>query len=150
MKRFSFVRMLLVSASLLGIGAMAAAQQAASPVQPKRVDIGKIEYEGKCATCHGTAGRGDGPTASYLTRKASDLTILAKNNGGILPVAQMYEIIAGSQEVAGHGTRDMPVWGQAYRIQAAEYYSDMPYDPEAYVRARILALIEYINRLQAQ
>ncbi len=44
----------------------------------------------------------------------------------------------------------MPVWGTAYRIQAAEHYMDAPYDPESYVRARVLALIEYINRMQSK
>jgi hypothetical protein len=44
----------------------------------------------------------------------------------------------------------MPTWGNAYRIKAAEYYLDSPYDPEAFVRARILALIEYISRLQVK
>ena len=49
-----------------------------------------------------------------------------------------------------HGTRDMPIWGRDYKIKAAEYYMEAPYDPDAYVRARILALLEYINRLQAK
>jgi hypothetical protein len=51
---------------------------------------------------------------------------------------------------AGHGTRDMPIWGQEYSVQAASYYVDVPYDQQAYVRGRILALAEYLNRLQAQ
>jgi hypothetical protein len=47
----------------------------------------------------------------------------------------------GEQQVAGHGTREMPVWG--------EYYWELPYVfSEAYVRARVLAVIEYIYRLQ--
>lgn len=41
-------------------------------------------------------------------------------------------------------------WGRDYRIKAAEYYFDVPYDPEVYVRGRILALIDYINRIQAK
>lgn len=62
----------------------------------------------------------------------------------------MYDVIYGQKEVPVHGTRDMPVWGRAYKIEAAEHYVDVAYDPEAYVRARVLALIEYINRLQAK
>ena len=27
-------------------------------------------------------------------------------------------------------------------------YMDVPYDPEVYVRTRILSLVEYLNRLQ--
>ena len=55
-----------------------------------------------------------------------------------------------SRGIPLHGTREMPVWGRDYGIEAGEYYMEVPYDREAYVRGRILALIEYINRLQAK
>ena len=32
--------------------------------------------------------------------------------------------------------------------KAAQNHADVDYDPEAFVRARILALIEYLSRLQ--
>jgi len=44
----------------------------------------------------------------------------------------------------------MAIWGRAYNIKAAEYYVDVPYDQEAWVRSRILALAEYLNRLQVK
>lgn len=44
----------------------------------------------------------------------------------------------------------MPVWGYQFRVQAGEYYGEVPYDPEVYVRTRVLALIDYISRLQAK
>jgi len=44
----------------------------------------------------------------------------------------------------------MPIWGQQYSVKAAEYYIDVPYNQEAYVRGRILSLVEYLNRLQAK
>ena len=44
----------------------------------------------------------------------------------------------------------MPIWGNQYRVRAAEYYIDVPYDPEVFVRAKILALIDYISRLQVK
>jgi hypothetical protein len=44
----------------------------------------------------------------------------------------------------------MPIWGRDYQVKAAEYYMDVPYDAEAYVRTRILALVDYLNRLQAK
>lgn len=135
------VILVLIGAALFSTAV--AAQPASSTAQPNPIDIGKIEYESKCATCHGTTGKGDGPTAPYLMRKPTDLTMLAKNNNGILPVAAMYEIIRGDKEVPGHGTRDMPVWGQNLL--------DLPYIfPEVYARARVLATIEYIYRLQAK
>lgn len=115
--------------------------------QPAKVDLGKKEFQENCVNCHGTNGKGYGPYVELLRRSPPDLTQLAKKNGGILPVNRMYETIEGAN-VPSHGSRDMPIWGNDYRIRAAEYYRDVDYNPEAYVRARILALIEYIDRLQ--
>jgi hypothetical protein len=44
----------------------------------------------------------------------------------------------------------MPVWGDRYTVRAAEHYVDVPYEPERYVRAQILAVTEYVYRLQAK
>ena len=118
--------------------------------QTKPADFGQREYLASCATCHGADAKGSGPLRPYLTKSPGDLTVLAKKNGGILPAARMYAVIEGSQEVAGHGSRDMPAWGYNYRLQAAEYYMDVPYNADAFVRAKILALIEYINRVQVK
>lgn len=115
----------------------------------QKFDLGKREYESNCAVCHGTAGKGDGPYAG-LDIKVPDITTLAKRNGGVFPFALVYETVDGTQMTKAHGTRDMPIWGQDYKIKAAEYYVDVPYNPEAYVRARILALTEYVARLQAK
>jgi len=35
-------------------------------------------------------------------------------------------------------------------VRAAEYYGEFPYDAAQYVRSRVLALIEYISRLQVK
>lgn len=40
----------------------------------------------------------------------------------------------------------MPIWGAQYRAKAGQYV----YDPEVWVRNRILTLIEYINGLQVR
>jgi hypothetical protein len=60
------------------------------------------------------------------------------------------EIIDGRQPLAAHGPQDMPIWGGRYLEKAAGSYMDVPYDYEAYVRTRVLALAEYIYRLQAK
>lgn len=149
MMKCSLSRTVLATAALVVASGVASAQQK-GPAKVKPVDYGKTEFEAKCSSCHGTKGKGDGPVKPFLTRSPPDLSRLAQNNGGILPVAQMYDVITGAKGVSVHGTRDMPVWGTAYRIEAAEYYVDVPYDPESYVRGRVLTLIEYINRLQAK
>lgn len=137
----------IIQAALLGASLAIAATAA---LGQGKIDLGKREFDANCASCHGMKGTGDGPNTPYLNRKPTDLTKLARANGGILPVNRLYESIDGTLAVAGHGSRDMPTWGNAYRTRAAEYYVDVPYDPEGFVRARILALIDYISRLQVK
>jgi mono/diheme cytochrome c family protein len=133
-KRMGWVAM----AALLATGAMA----------QQKADLGKREYDSNCAICHGRDGKGNGPYVELLKRSPPDLTTMARRNGGVFPVAKSYDVIEGAGP--GHGTRDMPIWGMAYNVKAAEYYVDVPYDREAFVRGRILSLIEYLNRLQAK
>jgi hypothetical protein len=86
-----------------------------------------------------------------LVTKIADLTTLSKRNNGVFPFARVAEIIDGRETVKAHGTRDMPIWGRDYYLrEAQEAYMDVPYEPEAYVRTRILALTEYVHRLQAK
>lgn len=115
-----------------------------------KYDFGKREYDSNCASCHGVGGRGDGPYNAYLNKSSSNLTQLARSNGGVFPYQRVYEVIDGRQSVGLHGTRDMPIWGTDYLAKAAADYMDVPYDPELYVRTRIMALIDYIGRLQAK
>jgi mono/diheme cytochrome c family protein len=118
--------------------------------QDRTADLGKREFESNCAVCHGMKGKGDGPYAGLGETRVCDLTLLARKNAGVFPFKRVYEHIDGTETVKAHGTREMPIWGTDYRIKAGEYYVDVPYNPEAYVRARILALVEYVHRLQAK
>jgi mono/diheme cytochrome c family protein len=111
-------------------------------------DLGKREYDSNCASCHGSDGKGAGPFVEFLKRSPPDLTTLARRNGGVFPVARAYQVIEGAGP--GHGTRDMPIWGRDYRVQAGEYYVDVPYDPAVYARTRMLALVDYLARIQAK
>lgn len=138
-----------VKAALATWGLLAGAVAMAQPVQPLRSDFGKREFDSKCAVCHGLNAKGQGPVVEMLRKPPPDLTLLARRNNGVFPMERLYQVIDGA-DVPAHGTRDMPIWGQDYRVKAGEYYMEMPYDPNAYVRARILALLEYINRLQAK
>jgi len=135
----------LVGAAVVGLPSFAAAQQ--------KHDLGKREYDSNCAVCHGQRGKGDGPYGPLMGKGeigASDLTTLARRNNGVFPFARVYEFVDGTQMVKAHGTREMPIWGADYKVKGAEYYLDIPYDPEVYVRGRILALTEYVYRLQAK
>ena len=133
--------------------ALAAAAHAAEPhaAEPAPIDVGKYEYDGSCAVCHGAAGKGNGPMASELVRPVPDLTQLARRNHGIFPFNHVYQVIDGREEVRAHGPRDMPVWGRIYSNQTSIFYEPYPpMDPQAAVHSRIMALTEYIYRLQAK
>ena len=133
----------------LGLAGFALLSSAALAQTTTKVDLGKQGYNASCAVCHGSTGKGNGPFSPLLKITPPDMTQLAKQNGGVLPINRLYEMIEGIG-VPSHGTRDMPIWGRAYRLQAGEYYVDTPYDAEAFVRTRILSLVEYINRLQVK
>lgn len=118
---------------------------------PARMDFGKFQYDSNCAVCHGKAGKGDGPFAGKVDTKAgADITMLSKRNGGVFPFARVYEVIDGRQEIKYHGTREMPIWGNDYQAKAQADAGDMPYDAEVFVRARIVALTDYLYRLQVK
>ena len=83
-----------------------------------------------------------------LTLAVPDLTKLTKLNAGQFPAERVAEVVDGRADVKVHGMRDMPVWGRVYREDAATYYMELPYDPDAYTRAQVLMLLEYVHRLQ--
>ncbi len=135
---------------LIGVSAMiVAATGVTTAVAADKVDLGKREYESNCIACHGKDLKG-GAYVDFLKVTPPDLTLLSKKNGGVFPLERVYAVIDGRQEVKAHGPRDMPIWGRDYQIKAGEHYVDMNYDPEAFVRGRIFALIDYLNRMQAK
>ncbi len=132
-----------VSVSLIALAMLSGAAFA----QAGKSDFGKDEYNSNCAVCHGVTAKGNGPYIEMLRREPTDLTTLAKRNGGVLPVNRLYEMIEGAN-VPSHGSRDMPIWGSTYRAESRDYLVGPGQDRAGYVRSRILALIDYINRLQ--
>jgi mono/diheme cytochrome c family protein len=117
----------------------------------QEMTLGEFEYLNSCAACHGVSGKGDGPVTDFLSGAVpSDLTVLQQNNGGVFPVAAVYEAIDGGLIASAHGTRDMPIWGNRFRERAArsEDGSFTPMATERYANARILALTEYLASIQ--
>lgn len=118
-------------------------------------DLGKHEYESKCASCHGLSGKGDGEMHKHLINAPTDLTLLAKQSGGAFPTQLVWLTIDGRTEkdIGPHGSREMPVWGREYRqevLRAAGPEGAAFAQPEWYVRGRIVALIDYMARIQAK
>jgi mono/diheme cytochrome c family protein len=121
----------------------------AAMAQPAVFDPGKQEFSENCASCHGLDGKGNGPMGELLRKSPPDLTLLAKQNKGVLPINRLYTVVDGAG-VPSHGSRDMPVWGREYQVEGAQQMREARgrYDSAELVRARILVLLEYISRIQ--
>ena len=141
---------------LVGIAIALTLFLASSAAHAEDDTIGSDEYRISCMSCHGVGGRGDGALAKFLTVKPTDLTSLAKNNGGQYPklkagqypFLQVYQIIDGRAAVEVHGERAMPVWGNRYLAAQPGGVSSYGGDYEKMVRGRILELVYYIQSIQ--
>ena len=137
-----FVAFILLSVALLwGTPALVGAQTAAQEV----AGAGKPAFELYCATCHGRDAKGGGPASNLLTVKPADLTMISKKNDGKFPFWRVYGTIDGREDVKGHGTREMPIWGAEFRAQAGS--SPVA---QSQVRGRILELVYYLESIQAK
>jgi mono/diheme cytochrome c family protein len=108
------------------------------------IAAGEIEYRRHCASCHGVDAKGKGPVAKFLNVPPSDLSQLAKRNAGRFPFWEVYRIIDGREGIRGHGTREMPVWGDRFLAEAQG--KDKYLQTEA--AGRILGLVFYLQHLQ--
>jgi mono/diheme cytochrome c family protein len=93
---------------LAGVG------RAAERPEPDAAAKGKVIYQRYCASCHGSDARGDGPLAADLKVPPGDLTRLAEKANGRFPFDLVARSIDGRQTTRGHGTPDMPVWGEIF------------------------------------
>ena len=125
--------------------------------QAKDFDIGKSVFQSSCASCHGMDAKGKGPVSDQLKIPPSDLTTLSRKNGGVFPTNAVYEIVYGTKTVPAHGNREMPIWGERFNPIVNLPHSVDPFywkmagpeqNPEVVVRTRILAVIDYLNRVQ--
>jgi mono/diheme cytochrome c family protein len=134
----------------IGLALLMALWSGSGLAADKKIDIGQREYQSNCVACHGVSGKGDGPVAQVLKVQVPDLTVMTKKNGGVFPFARVYESIDGRVQYLAHGTREMPIWGNTYKAGGVPEHDDYPYNAEFFVRSRILALIDYLNRMQAR
>lgn len=110
----------LVGALIVGVPVLA----------QQNTDRGRLEYEKGCIGCHGDDAKGAGVHTPRLKSDPPDLTVLARANGGVLPIEKIYEVIDGRAQFQAHGTREMPIWGKEYTT------------PE------MVWLLDYMNRIQ--
>ncbi len=82
-----------------------------------------------------------------LSVEPPDLTTLRRRNGGVFPRDRLRRIIDGREEIKIHGDREMPVWGQLFKLDAEQGLGGAEGD-EPTVERRIEALIDFIDLLQ--
>lgn len=137
----------LTIALFLNTSLSAFAQDIATDVPPDAQE-GAAEFGNSCASCHGSDARG----AGFLTRifrgvNPGDLTQLAQTNGGEFPSDRVLAVIDGRADVAAHGDRKMPVWGERYWETAMSEYGPDEFN-EQRARNRVIELVTYLETIQ--
>ena len=112
------------------------------PVKPISPASGPEMYKAYCAVCHGMTGKGNGPAAEALKVPPSDLTTLAKRNGGRYPSDHVRSAIEGDLRLAAHGSKEMPVWGELFWRMSQGHSSE--------VQLRVSNLNKYIESQQVK
>lgn len=121
-----------------------------SPLLAASLKEGQTEFKTYCAPCHGLSGTGDGPVAIELTKKPIDLTLFAKNSGGIFPEGKVKKLVDGRVMPRAHGTPEMPIWGQwfSYQATAGGLLQEERQAIERRVNDRLNSLLLYIKSIQ--
>ena len=138
-------RLSAVMLGLLGCGIVSSQtppQIKKSPVNETSPSSGKEMYLQYCASCHGKDGKGDGPAVSALKVAPSNLTTLSARNNGAFPEVKVSRTIEGSDDLAAHGSRDMPTWGQVFH--------QMEGGGAATGKLRVANLTAYLKSLQGK
>lgn len=132
------------AAIVAGAWLMAAPLMAEGPgpmLQPAAAqESGADSYVAYCGPCHGRKGVGDGPVAPSLKTRPTDLTRLAKNNGGQYPHERVAMVLQFGVVVPAHGSTDMPTWGTHFRAMG----------DEASAQRRVIALSKHVESLQVK
>jgi hypothetical protein len=108
------------------------------PINPIRDVAGAASYKEYCTQCHGAAGLGDGPVAKLLKVPPSDLTRISQRHEGHFPTGMVRQIVLGDYEVPPHGSRDIPLWGLAFRSV----------DGSSVAELRLVNLVKYLEGMQ--
>ncbi len=116
------------------------------------ITTGRLDFRRYCAQCHGMSATGNGPVAPALKKKPANLTLLSKNNGGVFPDKEVRDFIDGTKTSMSHGTRAMPIWGDAFRMRTASEAGASVGGglTQAEVQSKINRLVDYVKSIQAQ
>jgi mono/diheme cytochrome c family protein len=139
----------LLALAGLPAGAGAAQEEAAQQEDSEALKAakGRVTFRVYCSNCHGADAKGDGKLAPLLSVKPADLTrLVTAKDKGEFPAERVRQSIDGRAEVAGHGYREMPVWGDVFQPMDTEMS-----EPEKVevAKRKIAELVAYLRTIQA-
>jgi len=144
--RLSLALIALLLAAVAAPIAVASAEEEDTAAQTVKVFKGKVTFRIYCSNCHGETGHGDGNLAELLSVKPSNLTAIARNNGGKFPTELITQLVDGRETVQGHGLKEMPVWGDAFQKSLQPSWTDESDDERA--RRKIDEVVAFVESIQ--
>lgn len=117
-----------------------------SACMPETQVSGRALYQDYCLSCHGPAGRGNGPAAVGLAHPPADLSRIAARNGGTFPMTEVMSAIDGYTR-RGDRSSVMPELG-AQLQEGPLVLFDGGDGIATPTPANLVALATYLKRLQ--
>ena len=138
MRNFRLQALILLAACAIAAGQTKKIREV--PVKLSGTTDGSELYREHCAVCHGIDAKGRGPAADALKKAPTDLTIIAKKNGGKFPALVVKQQIQGG-DLIEHGTAEMPIWGKLL-VPSGKTKTEAD--------VRIYSLMRYIEQIQVK
>lgn len=138
-------RNILTSAAII-IPALSAG---ADTAQESLLVLGKSTYGALCAGCHGEEAKGGGTVGELFTVQPPDLTKISERaEREVFPFADVYEVITLGMEAPGHGSSQMPVWGDYFLADAMKDRGISTSEAIFIAAGRALSLAHYLESIQ--
>lgn len=112
---------------------------------PTSSQSGRALYADKCAVCHGTSGKGDGPLASGLETAPPDLTQIAARRDGVWPMLEVMSIVDGYTKRYLPGS-EMPIYDEFLEGNLVTF--DTGNGIRQKTPAGLLAIARYLESIQ--
>lgn len=132
------VPVVLITAHIVSAAPQAPRDQ---PTSVLATTAGRDTFRQFCAPCHGTTAHGDGPVASMLNVRPTDLTRVNRRNNGVFPLQTLEATLTLSTRMRtpAHGSEQMPVWGPVFVSVDGS---------QVRVNARVGNLLAYLESIQ--
>lgn len=110
-------------------------------------EAGQLQFNDKCAVCHGPEAKGDGALAASLIQQPADLTRLSERNGGTFPRSETFDKIwgRGVEILSTHQMSEMPAF---YNAPVFGSDDDFENDAGRLAPAQIQEIISFLMTIQ--